>query len=329
METPLNQAIQIFARIRPSKKNPNITIEDPQLNFNVPKNETWGHVNNLKEHFGFRFDRVFDQNASQEEIFNHVAKEVVQSVLDGFNATIFAYGQTGSGKTFTITGGPQKYSDRGIIPRSIQFMFHTIQSQNERNFRVSVSYLEIYNEVGYDLLDSSRDAKRLEDFPRVLLREDEDQSIFLQGLSSHSVTSEEEALNWLFVGDTNKMIAETPSNPASSRSHCVFIVNVTSSTSGEVVRKSKLHLVDLAGSERASKTGIDGTLLREAKHINLSLHYLEQVIVALHEKAQAKRSHVPYRNSMMTSILRDSLGGNCRTSMIATIAAEPHLVEVC
>lgn len=125
------------------------------------------------------------------------------------------------------------------------------------------------------------------------------------------------------------MIAETPSNPSSSRSHCIFIISVTSrSTSSDVVRRSKLHLVDLAGSERVARTGIGGTLLKEAKYINLSLHYLEQVIVALHEKSIGKRSHIPYRNSMMTSVLRDSLGGNCKTTMIATCAVEDPLIDV-
>jgi kinesin family protein 6/9 len=166
-------------------------------------------------------------------------------------------------------------------------------------------------------------------FRKVILRESDEQQIYLQNLSIHPAQNEEAALNWLFVGDTNKMIAETPSNPASSRSHCLFIITIASRDEGSAVcRKSKLHLVDLAGSERVSKTGIDGVLLKEARHINLSLHYLEQVIVALHEKALGKRAHIPYRNSMMTSILRDSLGGNCRTSMVATLATEDHLLEV-
>ncbi|ORZ38911.1 P-loop containing nucleoside triphosphate hydrolase protein [Catenaria anguillulae PL171] len=316
---PLNQAIKIFARIRPRKANPNIRDK---------ANEAGGLINHTKEHFGFRFDRVFDDRATQEEVFDHVAKDIIQSVLDGFNATIFAYGQTGSGKTFTITGGAERYSDRGLIPRTVQFIFKQIAQRPKYQYQIAISYLEIYNENGYDLLDDSRDAKRLEDLPKVILRESDEQQVYLQNLSCHPATNEEEALNWLFTGDTNKMIAETPSNPASSRSHCLFIISVTSREEGsDVIRKSKLHLVDLAGSERVAKTGIDGTLLKEAKSINLSLHFLEHVIVALHEKALGKRTHIPYRNSMMTSILRDSLGGNCKTCMIATIATEDHLLE--
>ena len=248
--------------------------------------------------------------------------------MEGYNATIFAYGQTGSGKTFTITGGAERYADRGLIPRTLQYIFKEIQKDPHSTYHVHVSYLEIYNEVGYDLLDSNRDAKKLEDLPKVTLQEDSDEAIHLKNLSVVPAANEEEALNLLFVGDTNRMIAETPSNPASSRSHCIFIISITSRKNGEdVIRRSKLHLVDLAGSERVSKTGIDGTLLKEARHINLSLHYLEQVIIALHETSKGKRTHVPYRNSMMTSVLRDSLGGNCKTSMIATLAVEEVLID--
>lgn len=160
------------------------------------------------------------------------------------------------------------------------------------------------------------------------IKEDQDERMHLKNLSLVTAACEEDALNLLFVGDTNRMIAETPSNPSSSRSHCIFIISLTATKQGsDVVMRSKLHLVDLAGSERAAKTGIDGMLLREAKYINLSLHYLEQVIIALYEAGQGKRVHVPYRNSMMTSVLRDSLGGNCKTTMIATLAIEDELID--
>jgi len=168
----------------------------------------------------------------------------------------------------------------------------------------------------------------LEDLPKVYLMEDDENRIHIRNLASIPAVNEEEALNLLFIGDTNRVISETPSNPESSRSHCIFIITVTCKRYGhDSIRKSKLHLVDLAGSERVAKTQIGGTLLKESKYINLSLHYLEQVIIALHEKALGKRQHIPYRNSMMTSVLRDSLGGNCKTTMIATIAVEPELIE--
>ncbi|XP_025103879.1 kinesin-like protein KIF6 isoform X2 [Pomacea canaliculata] len=155
---------------------------------------------------------------------------------------------------------------------------------------------------------------------KVTLLEDSDQNIHLKNLTVHQANTEEEALNLLFLGDTNRMIAETPMNQASSRSHCIFTIHIVSRETGSAtIRRSKLHLVDLAGSERVSKTGVNGQILTEAKYINLSLHYLEQVIVALSEK---NRQHVPYRNSLMTSVLRDSLGGNCMTTMIATCSME-------
>ncbi|XP_023649404.1 kinesin-like protein KIF6 isoform X4 [Paramormyrops kingsleyae] len=198
-------------------------------------------------------------------------------------------------------------------------------SAGSKMYTTQISYLEIYNDVGYDLLDPRHGASALDDLPKVTIMEDPDQNIHLRNLSIHQSGNEEEALNLLFLGDTNRMIAETPMNQASTRSHCIFTIHVCSREPGSAtLRRSKLHLVDLAGSERVAKTGMGGQLLTEAKYINLSLHYLEQVIIALSEK---NRSHIPYRNSMMTSVLRDSLGGNCMTTMIATVSVDKRNVE--
>lgn len=167
------------------------------------------------------------------------------------------------------------------------------------------------------MLDPNHEITKMEDLPKVTIMDDGDGDYHLQHLSQNVVMNEEDALNSLFIGDTNRMIAETPMNQASTRSHCIFSIYISSRKQGEsVIRKAKLHLVDLAGSERIGKTGVVGNLATEAKYINLSLHYLEQVIVALGERS---RTHIPYRNSMMTSVLRDSLGGNCKTTMIATL----------
>lgn len=212
----------------------------------------------------------------------------------------------------------------GIIPRALSYIFSKIGLQSsDTSYEVRISYLEIYNEAGYDLLDPSHETKGLEDLPKVTLLEDNDGKMHLKNLSAQLARNEEEALNLLFVGDTNRMISETPMNMASSRSHCIFTVGVDARTAGsDIVRRSKLHLVDLAGSERVKKTGIEGTVFREARYINLSLHYLEQVIVALGDK-----KFVPYRNSMMTSVLRDSLGGNCKTVMVATLSSEEAFLD--
>ncbi|KAL3896914.1 MAG: hypothetical protein SGCHY_003769 [Lobulomycetales sp.] len=276
-------AIQIFARIRPQKgsKSTKYYVEEksglPSVGFKVDKDESQGIINNQKENHEFKFSKVFDQDAGQEEVFDTVAKGVCDSVLQGYNGTIFAYGQTGSGKTFTITGGAERYQDRGLIPRSIQYIFKNVRESRNKSFEIRISYLEIYQEAGYDLLDTSRDAKKLEDLAKVTLMEDESKNIHLRNLSVVAAANEEEAINLLFVGDTNKMIAETPSNPTSSRSHCIFIIGLASKAEGsDTVRRSKLHLVDLAGSERVHKTQVGGNLLKEALHINLSLHYLEQ-----------------------------------------------------
>jgi len=173
--------------------------------------------------------------------------------------------------------------------------------------------------------------------PRVYLQEDEKKTFRLKGISTHRIRSEEEAMNLLFVGDANRAVAETPLNLASSRSHCVFTITIEKRTSGDdTLQRAKLNIVDLAGSERVSKTKIDGSVLTEAKHINLSLHFLERVIVALQEQQKLRRRkndanatyHVPYRNSVVTSMLRDSLGGNCNTVMIATCSHdESQLTE--
>lgn len=323
----VKQTIQIFGRIKPTKGKVGPyeinTDEDDgsaKLYFTVPRDLQEGIVNNKKELFTFRFNRVFDRNTKQDEVFEYVAKPVIDNVISGYNGTIFAYGQTGSGKTFTITGGAERYTDRGIIPRTLSYIFEYYKENPDWEYTTHISYLELYNESGYDLLDPKHEASKLEDLPKVSLLEDADQNIHLKNLSTHLASNEEEALNLLFVGDTNRMIAETPMNQASTRSHCIFTIHLSSREAGSAtLRRAKLHLVDLAGSERVGKTGVDGQLLAEAKYINMSLHHLEHVIVSLSEK---NRKHVPYRNSMMTSVLRDSLGGNCMTTMIATCSVE-------
>nr|XP_056708773.1 kinesin-like protein KIF6 [Euleptes europaea] len=329
----VKQTIQIYARVKPLGRRQPAGIysagEDETSAFSleiiVPRDLADGFVNNKRESYKFKFQKVFDQEAKQDEIFETIAKPVAECALAGYNGTIFAYGQTGSGKTFTITGGAERYSDRGIIPRTLSYIFEQLQKDSSKVYTTHISYLEIYNECGYDLLDPRHEASKLEDLPKVTIMEDPDQNIHLKHLSLHQATNEEEALNLLFLGDTNRMIAETPMNQASTRSHCIFTIHISSKEPGSAtLRRSKLHLVDLAGSERVAKSGVGGQLLTEAKYINLSLHYLEQVIIALSEK---HRSHIPYRNSMMTSVLRDSLGGNCMTTMIATLSIEKRNID--
>lgn len=195
-----------------------------------------------------------------------------------------------------------------------------------------MSYLELYNESGYDLLaEEDMEVSRLEHLPKVTMLEDEDGNYHFRNLSVNPVASEEDALNLLFLGDTNRAIGETEMNQSSSRSHCIFSLLVEKRPySTDTVVRSKLNLVDLAGSERVHKTNSSGQTLKEAQYINTSLFFLEMVIVALHEKTKKgkEQTHIPYRNSMMTSVLRDSLGGNCKTLMIAAVSpASAQLAE--
>ncbi|KAH8855752.1 Kinesin-like protein KIF6 [Schistosoma japonicum] len=296
----VKQTIQIYLRLRPSPRHKQISK--------------------------YNIDDLTHQHYQRHEKQQQSSKKPkITFECLRYNGTIFAYGQTGSGKTYTITGGAERYSERGIIPRCLAYLFDHFEKELTSEYTLKISYMEIYNEIGYDLLDSRHHSTtRLEDLPRVILFEHtEAGTVHLKNLSIHSASTTDEALNLLFMGDTNRIIAETPMNQASTRSHCIFTMHITSRVHGSsVIRRSKLHLVDLAGSERVYKYGLDGTLLTEAKYINLSLHYLEQVIIALAEK---QRTHVPYRNSMMTMMLRDSLGGNCMTSMIATCKQDPYL----
>ncbi|XP_030854411.1 kinesin-like protein KIF6 [Strongylocentrotus purpuratus] len=328
----VKQGIKIFCRVKPTKAKTGLyevdeddNEEPTRLSFVVPRDQASGFINNKKEEYAFRFEKVFEQKTKQDEIFEYVARDVVDNALMGYNGTIFAYGQTGSGKTFTITGGAERFVDRGIIPRTLSYLYEQYAKNPEYVYTTHISYLELYNESGYDLLDPKHEAAKLEDLPKVTLMEDSDGNTQMKNIMTHQASNEEEALNWLFLGDTNRMIAETPMNQASTRSHCIFTIHVSVREAGSAtLRRAKVHLVDLAGSERVAKTGVGGNLLKEAKYINLSLHFLEQVIVALSEKS---RTHIPYRNSMMTAVLRDSLGGNCMTTMIATCSVEKKNID--
>ena len=257
------------------------------------------YVNNARERYEFRFTGVLGTLAKQDEVYERVARRAVTSSLEGYNSTVFAYGQTGSGKTFTLTGGPERYSDRGIIPRAISATFAELGRRTSSQTAVHVSYMEIYNEKGYDLLDAGGmaqggDAAAMmqpavqdyDELPRVRFLEDEAGHFHFTNLSAHRAASEEEALSLLFLGDTNRAIRETPMNLASTRSHCIFSISLEAHTPGEdTVRRSKLNLVDLAGSERMKKTSLGGQGFTEATYINGSLHFLEMVIVALQEKS--------------------------------------------
>jgi kinesin family protein 6/9 len=221
--------------------------------------------------------------------------------------------------------GSKVWNDRGLIPRIIIDLFRQIKQMKSYTFDIYISYLEIYNENAYDLLDRNHSEIELENWKKIIVYEDNYNNLILKNLSMIKVENEHQALDLLMTGNFIRHVSSTPMNQASSRSHSIFsIVLEGRELDSEVMRVSKINLVDLAGSERIKQNG-DKTLLNETKYINLSLSFLEQVIIALNEKS--RRTHIPYRNSLMTTILKDSLGGNCKTILIATISSDIECID--
>nr|XP_015106424.1 kinesin heavy chain isoform X2 [Vicugna pacos] len=252
------------------------------------------------------FDRVFPPNTTQEQVYHACAMQIVKDVLAGYNGTIFAYGQTSSGKTHTMEGKLHDPQLMGIIPRIARDIFNHIYSMDENlEFHIKVSYFEIYLDKIRDLLDVTK--------TNLSVHEDKNRVPFVKGCTERFVSSPEEILDVIDEGKSNRHVAVTNMNEHSSRSHSIFLINIKQENmETEQKLSGKLYLVDLAGSEKVSKTGAEGAVLDEAKNINKSLSALGNVISAL---AEGTKTYVPYRDSKMTRILQDSLGGNCRTTM--------------
>lgn len=262
----------------------------------------------------FTFDTVFGYESKQVEVYNQAARPIVENVLEGYNGTIFAYGQTGTGKTFTMEGVRSTPELKGIIPNSFAHIFgHIAKAEDDKKFLVRASYMEIYNEEVRDLLGKDQNV-------HLEVKERPDVGVYVKDLSAFVVNTADELDRIMTLGNKNRTVGATNMNALSSRSHAIFSITVESSEKGldgqQHVRMGKLHLVDLAGSERQSKTGATGQRLKEATKINLSLSTLGNVISAL---VDGKSTHVPYRNSKLTRLLQDSLGGNSRTLMCANI----------
>ncbi|OWK02962.1 KIF3B [Cervus elaphus hippelaphus] len=269
----------------------------------------------------FTFDAVYDWNAKQFELYDETFRPLVDSVLQGFNGTIFAYGQTGTGKTYTMEGVRGDPEKRGVIPNSFDHIFtHISRSQNQQ-YLVRASYLEIYQEEIRDLLSKDQ-TKRLE------LKERPDTGVYVKDLSSFVTKSVKEIEHVMNVGNQNRSVGATNMNEHSSRSHAIFVITIECSEVGldgeNHIRVGKLNLVDLAGSERQAKTGAQGERLKEATKINLSLSALGNVISAL---VDGKSTHIPYRDSKLTRLLQDSLGGNAKTVMVANVGPASYNVE--
>uniref|UniRef100_A0AAQ6AC04 Kinesin-like protein n=1 Tax=Amphiprion ocellaris TaxID=80972 RepID=A0AAQ6AC04_AMPOC len=260
----------------------------------------------------FVFDHVFDENSTQTDIFENTTKGVLDGVMNGFNCTVFAYGATGAGKTHTMLGSQ---NDPGVMYRTMKELFKRMDdAKDEKEFAVAFSYLEVYNEQIRDLLAN---------VGPLAVREDSSKGVVVQGLSLHQPKSAEHILEALDSGNRNRTQHPTDMNATSSRSHAVFQIYLrqqdkTASLNPNVCI-AKMSLIDLAGSERASATNAKGARLREGANINRSLLALGNVINALADP-KSKKAHIPYRDSKLTRLLKDSLGGNCRTVMIANVS---------
>jgi len=311
-----NEAVKVIVRCRPMNKreiglkSKNIiscdgaayicSISNPHLPNDPPKS--------------FTFDGVYGIDSTTEAIYNDNGFDLVEGVLEGYNGTVFAYGQTGCGKSFSMQGITDPANQRGIIPRSFEHIFEAIDSSENMKYLVHASYLEIYNEDVRDLL--GEDVKKKLD-----LKEHPDKGVYVHNISLHAVSNTAECEALMVRGWSSRATGATKMNAESSRSHSIFTINIemldTGATGNEHIRKGKLNLVDLAGSERQSKTEASGERLKEATKINLSLSALGNVISAL---VDGKSKHIPYRDSKLTRLLQDSLGGNTKTMMVACLS---------
>ncbi|XP_072684111.1 kinesin-like protein KIF17 isoform X4 [Canis lupus baileyi] len=262
----------------------------------------------------FTFDGAYYVDHFTEQIYNEIAYPLVEGVTEGYNGTIFAYGQTGSGKSFTMQGLPDPPSQRGIIPRAFEHVFESVQCAENTKFLVRASYLEIYNEDVRDLLGA--DTKQ-----KLELKEHPEKGVYVKGLSMHTVHNVAQCERVMEAGWKNRSVGYTLMNKDSSRSHSIFTISIeiyaVDERGKDHLRAGKLNLVDLAGSERQSKTGATGERLKEATKINLSLSALGNVISAL---VDGRCKHIPYRDSKLTRLLQDSLGGNTKTLMVACLS---------
>ncbi|XP_052400035.1 kinesin-like protein KIF21A isoform X1 [Carassius gibelio] len=302
----------------------------------------------------FTYDYVFDMDSTQDTIYANCTEKLIEGCFEGYNATIFAYGQTGSGKTYTMgTGFDMAIPDEelGIIPRAVSHLYKGIEQRRQAaaeqgrpvpEFKISAQFLELYNEEVLDLFDTTRDMEMKKQKSHIKIHEDASGSIYTVGMTTRTVSSESEMMQCLKLGALSRTTASTQMNVQSSRSHAIFTIHICqvrvcapaedppeqdgetdnrlASSSSELEEfetlTAKFHFVDLAGSERLKRTGATGDRAKEGISINCGLLALGNVISALGDRSK-QSTHVPYRDSKLTRLLQDSLGGNSRTVMIA------------
>uniref|UniRef100_A0A2K6LFW8 Centromere-associated protein E n=1 Tax=Rhinopithecus bieti TaxID=61621 RepID=A0A2K6LFW8_RHIBE len=303
-------AVAVCVRVRPLNSREESLGETAQVYWKTDNNAIY-QVDGSKS---FNFDRVFHGNETTKNVYEEIAAPIIDSAIQGYNGTIFAYGQTASGKTYTMMGSEDHL---GVTPRAIHDIFQKIKKFPDREFLLRVSYMEIYNETITDLLCGTQKMKPL------IIREDVNRNVYVADLTEEVVYTSEMALKWITKGEKNRHYGETKMNQRSSRSHTIFRMILESREKGEPsncegsVKVSHLNLVDLAGSERAAQTGAEGVRLKEGCNINRSLFILGQVIKKLSDGQVG--GFINYRDSKLTRILQNSLGGNAKTRIICTI----------
>ncbi|XP_016014593.2 centromere-associated protein E isoform X3 [Rousettus aegyptiacus] len=303
-------AVAVCVRVRPLNSREEALGEATQVYWKTDNNAIY-QVDGSKS---FNFDRVFHSNETTKNVYEEIAVPIIDSAIQGYNGTVFAYGQTASGKTYTMMGSDDYL---GVIPRAIHDIFQKIKKFPDREFLLRVSYMEIYNETITDLLCNTQKMKPL------IIREDFNRNVYVSDLTEEVVYTPEMALKWITKGEKNRHYGITKMNQRSSRSHTIFRMILESREKGEPsncegsVKVSHLNLVDLAGSERAAQTGTEGMRLKEGCNINRSLFILGQVIKKLSDGQIG--GFINYRDSKLTRILQNSLGGNAKTRIICTI----------
>ncbi|KAL5209895.1 hypothetical protein ABZP36_005518 [Zizania latifolia] len=307
--------IRVFCRCRPLSKDETSSGYKCAVDFDGAKDGDIGIVNGGTAKKTFKFDRVYTPMDDQAEVYAD-ASPLVTSVLDGYNVCIFAYGQTGTGKTFTMEGTER---NRGVNYRTLEELFKIAEERKETvTYSISVSVLEVYNEQIRDLLAASPSSKKLE------IKQAGEGSHHVPGIMEAKVENTKEVWNVLQAGSNARAVGSNNVNEHSSRSHCMLCIMVKANNliNGDCTR-SKLWLIDLAGSERLAKTDVQGERLKEAQNINRSLSALGDVISAL----ATKSSHIPYRNSKLTHLLQDSLGGDSKALMFVQISPSDNDVS--
>lgn len=298
--TVKNDNIKVIARFRPDNTDENVVEYSPDGQ----------SVNVLIDgrYQDYIYDRVFDDGSEQQQLFDYSVRQTTDDLAEGYNGTVLCYGQTGAGKSYTVMGELDEDENKGLVPRIFERIFEIIeQSPRTLEYTLGVSYMEIYNEKLRDLLDPGNNGK-------LAIHENRVDGVYVSNLETFYVADLTDVYTILKQGSVNRTTGSTRMNRTSSRSHAIFQINLASKDlETGIVKTGKLFLVDLAGSEKIDKTGATGQLLEEAKKINSSLSALGNVINCL---TDSESSHIPYRDSKLTRILQESLGGNSRTTLI-------------